>query len=248
MPTRAVATLLGLVLLVVACGESASREVEVLVSAAASLTDAFTEMAGAFEATSPGVEVVLNFAGSSTLREQILGGAPVDVFASANLANMTAVVDEGEIDGAPRIFARNRLQIAVPAGNQAGVRGLADFGDEDLLIGICVRGVPCGDLARAVLAAAGVTPAVDTEEPDVRALITKIEAGELDAALTYVTDVVAAEGAVGIDLPPGMGDVADYPIGVLARAPNSEHGAAFVDFVLSPAGRAILTRHGFEVP
>lgn len=220
-----------------------------LVSAAASLTDAFGDIEPAFETANPGVELVLNLGSSSALREQILEGAPADVYASANQSNMEAVADAGELAGAARIFARNRLQIAVPSGNPAGVAGLADFADPELLVGLCAEGVPCGDFARQALARAGVTPALDTNEPDVRSLLTKIEAGELDAGITYVTDVASAAGLVeGIEIPEQYNLSAEYPVAVLAHSPHPRAAAAFVVFVLSPEGQAILARHGFAAP
>lgn len=228
-------------------GEAADREL--VVSAAASLTDAFGAMERAFEAARPDVDVRLNLAGSSTLRMQILEGAPVDVFASADVANMERVAAAGEVAGEPRIFARNRLQIAVPAGNPAGIDGLEDFADEDLLLGLCAEEVPCGAFARQALRQAGVRPAVDTREPDVRALLTKIEVGELDAGIVYRTDVAAASPEVdGIDLPEEAQVVAEYPIAVLRRSPRPGAAESFVDFVLSEEGRAVLEDFGFVPP
>lgn len=241
---------LSLCLLPAACGGGeSSAGSEVLVSAAASLTDAFGDIETAFEDVNPGVDVVLNLGGSSALREQILEGAPADVFASANTSNMDQVVEADEVEGAPAVFARNLLQIAVPPGNPAGVTGLDDFGDEDLLIGLCAEEVPCGDFAREALANAGVTPAIDTNEPDVRALLTKIAAGELDAGITYVTDVVSADGEVeGVDIPEEHNVIASYPIAALANAPHPEAASDFVAFVLSDEGQAILELHGFTSP
>lgn len=221
----------------------------VLVSAAASLTDAFAGLETEFEVANPGVDVVLNLGPSSGLREQVLNGAPVDVFASANTSNMDRVAEAGEVAGEPVIFARNLLQIAVPPGNPAGITGLEDFGRDELLIGVCVEEAPCGAFARQVLANAGVTPAIDSNEPTVRALLTKVELGELDAGITYVTDVASAGGAVeGVAIPEGVNVVAAYPIAVLANAPNPDGAAAFVDFVLSDAGQAILAEFGFAAP
>lgn len=228
--------------------DSPARE-KLLVSAGSSLTEAFHDIERAFEADHPGVDVVLNLSGSPALREQILEGAPADVYASADLPNMQQVVEAGAVMGEARIFARNRLQIAVPSGNPAGITGLADFSNPQLLIGLCAEGVPCGDFARRALAAAGVTPAVDTNEIDVRALLAKIAAGELDAGITYVTDVASTDGAVqGIDIPEPYNVVADYPIATLANAPHRQTAAAFVDFVLSAEGQAILAAHGFAPP
>lgn len=230
------------------CGGDSEVDGEVLVSAAASLTDAFREIEALFEAANPGIDVLLNLGPSSGLREQILQGAPADVFASANTSNMDQVVEAGEATD-PRIFVRNLLQIAVPSGNPAGVSGLEDFADEELLIGLCVEDVPCGDFGRAALDSAGVVPAIDTNEPDVRALLTKIEAGELDAGITYVTDVLSTGGAVeGVDIPEEFNVIADYPIATLVNAPNSNAASAFVRFVLSDEGQAILSSAGFSSP
>lgn len=221
----------------------------ITVFAAASLTDAFGEIADEFEAANPGVSVESNFGASSALREQILAGAPADVFASANLSNMDQVVEADAAAGDARTFATNRLEIVVPAGNPADVTGLAAFGDDDLLVGLCAAEVPCGDLGREALANAGVTPAVDTEEPDVRSLLTKVEAGELDAGLVYATDVLAAGDAVeGIEIPAADNVVAEYPIATLAEAGGAEVADAFVAYVLSDAGQDILASYGFDSP
>jgi molybdate transport system substrate-binding protein len=221
----------------------------VVVSAAASLTDAFAEMEAAFEAATPGVDVVLNLGPSSGLREQILAGAPVDVFAPADLATMNQVEEAGGVMEDPRVFARNRLRIAVPAGNPGGVTGLEDFARDEMLIGLCADNVPCGQLGREALANAGVVAAADTHEPDVRALLTKVAAGELDAGITYATDILAAGRAVeGVAIPDGVNVATDYPIAVLTAAPNPEAAAAFVEFVHSDDGRVIMADHGFETP
>ena len=257
MATRVRAGLLLLVLVgAVACGGDDAGDAgdgplsgTVLVFAAASLTDAFAEIESAFEAASPGLDVDLSLAGSSSLRRQIVEGAPADVFASADQSNMAQVVEAGEVEGEPVIFARNRLAIAVPAGNPAGVSGLDDLADDELLVGLCAEGVPCGDFAREVLADAGVEPALDTNEPDVRALLTKIGAGELDAGITYVTDVTAGgERVEGVAIPDEVNVVAAYPIARLAGAPNPDAATAFVDFVLSDEGRSILADFGFADP
>jgi molybdate transport system substrate-binding protein len=224
----------------------AVEDVELTVFAAASLTDAFGELGAAFEAATPGATVAFNFSGSSALREQLLGGAPADVFASANTSNMDQVVEGGLVDGEPAAFVTNELQIAVPAGNEAGVAGLADFADADLLLGLCDEDVPCGQFGHEALANAGVTPSIDTEEPDVRSLLTKIEAGELDAGIVYRTDVLSAGDAVeGIDIPPEDNVTATYPIAALADAGDLDAARAFVAFVLSEEGQAILESYGF---
>jgi molybdate transport system substrate-binding protein len=234
--------------LVIACSGS-SVEGELLVSAAASLTDAFAEVESGFEEENREVDVVLNLGSSSALREQILEGAPADVFAPANTSNMDQLAEAGELSGEAEIFATNSLQIAVPSGNPGGVTGLEDFAREELLIGLCAEAVPCGDFGRQALANAGVIPSIDTYEPDVRALLTKIEAGELDAGITYVTDVLSASGDLeGVEIPAEMNVVAEYPIATLAGAPNPDAAAAWVEFVLSDEGQAILTGYGFASP
>ncbi len=186
----AAAALVALVLLAPACGGPAADNT-LAVFAAASLTDSFEVLAAAFEAGHPGVTVTLNFAASSALREQILAGAPADVFASASADDMNRLAAAGALAGEPRVFARNRMVIAVPAGNPAGITGLEDFADPGRLIGLCAEEIPCGRYAREALASAGVTPSPDTLEPDVRALLTKVAAGELDAGIVYATDIAA---------------------------------------------------------
>lgn len=246
---RIVAVAVIMMVLLVLGGCSSGAEEEMLVSAAASLTDVFGAIEQSFEQTHPDIDMTLNLAGSSALREQIMEGAPVDVFASANTANMDRVVEAGAVTGEPRVFAHNVLQIAVPAGNPAGVRGLDDFADEALLIGLCAVGAPCGDFAREALANAGVVASVDTNEPDVRSLLTKIEAGELDAGITYETDVASSGGAVqGIDIPDDVNVVAEYPIAAVSGAANPDGAGAFIEFVLSDQGRSLLAEFGFTVP
>lgn len=236
-----------LLLVLVGCGYE-TRE-ELLVSAASSLTDAFGAIEEEYEAAHSDVDVVLNLAGSSTLREQILEGAPADVFASANFENMDQVVGAGEAVGSPEIFARNLLQIAVPAGNPGGVNGLEDLSDESLFIGLCAEGVPCGDFAREALRNAGVDPSIDTNEPDVRSLLTKVGAGELDAGITYVTDVASTDGAAeGVEILGSVNVVARYPIAVLAGASSRESADAFIEFVLSDRGQMQLAEFGFASP
>jgi molybdate transport system substrate-binding protein len=231
----------------VACDGAADGDI--LVSAAASLTDAFADLEAAFEAAHPGVDVVLNLGGSSALRAQILEGAPVDVFASADKSNMDQVVAAGETIGEARTFAENHLQIAVPPGNPAGVVGLEDFANEELLIGLCAEGVPCGDLARDSLDNAGVAPSIDSNEPGVRALLTKVEAGELDAAIIYATDVAASPGAVdGVEISDAFNVHTEYTIAVMAGSAGEKAATAFIDLVLSEAGQQIMIEHGFSLP
>lgn len=247
MTARSIAApaLLALSLLAPACGGPAA-DGTLAVFAAASLTDSFEALAAAFEAGHPGVTVTLNFAASSALREQILAGAPADVFASASADDMDRIAAAGALAGESRVFARNRMVIAVPAGNPAGVTGLEDFADPGRLIGLCAEEIPCGRYAREALASAGVTPEPDSLEPDVRALLTKVAAGELDAGIVYATDITG--GVEAIAIPVAHAVTAAYPIAVLPASPRKGLAAAFVDFVLSTQGQALLAAHGFEAP
>jgi molybdate transport system substrate-binding protein len=242
--------IVGLVLVgMVACGDAAPDRRQVLVSAAASLSDAFAAIEVEFENDRPDIDVVINLGGSSALREQILAGAPVDVFASANPVNMTKVVEGGFVSGNVLIFATNSLAIAVPSGNPSGIVGLEDFANPDYIIGLCAAAVPCGDFARRALDNAGVEPVPDTNEPDVRALLTKIEADELDAGIVYATDIAARQATVsGVDIPEEFNVTAEYPIAMLSDGENQADAEEFVGFVLSPAGQAILRDFGFTTP
>lgn len=222
---------------------------DITVFAAASLTDTFTELGREFETAHPGTSVTFSFAGSSALAQQILSGAPADVFATASPATMALVVDEDLTEEEPVVFVTNQLQIAVPAGNPAGVTGLEDLADEDLTVALCAEEVPCGAASVRVFEAAGLTPAPDTYEEDVRATLTKVRLDEVDAALVYQTDVLSAGDEVeGIDFPESAEAVNDYPIAALREAPNAEGGQAFIDFVLSEDGQEVLGAAGFGTP
>ncbi len=219
------------------------------VFAAASLMDVFDRLGERFRADHPDVDLRFNYAGSSALAGAIVQGAPADVLASANEAQMRVVTDAGLAAGEPEVFAANLLQIAVPPGNPAGVTGLADFAREELALAVCAPEVPCGAAAGQVFAAARVTPRPDTLEEDVRAALTKVELGEVDAALVYASDVASAGNAVeGIDFPEAEQAVNEYPVCALAGAPNPEAAEAFVDLVLSETGQAALAELGFRSP
>jgi molybdate transport system substrate-binding protein len=220
---------------------------ELVVFAAASLTESFTQIGADFEADHQGVTVTFNFAGSSTLAQQINQGAPADVFASANPGNMALVTEAGNGDGTPTTFARNQLVIAVPAGNPAGITGLVDLTEPELKVALCAEQVPCGAAARAALDAAGLALTPVTFEQDVRAALSKVTLGEVDAALVYRTDAAAAEPAVtGVEFPESASAINDYPIIVLREAPNRRAAQAFVAQVLGTEGQAALVGAGFQ--
>lgn len=222
---------------------------DLTVLAAASLTEALTRLEEDFSASHPDVEVVLSFGPSSGLAQQVVSGAPADVFAAASPATMQTVVDAGQVAGEPQVLVRNTLQIAVPPDNPGGVRGLADLADPGRTVALCAPEVPCGAAAEQVFGAAGLTPAPDTLESDVKAALSKVRLGEVDAALVYRTDVVAAGAEVrGIDFPESAEAVNDYPVAVLAEAPNSAAAEAFLALLRSPQGRQVLTDAGFARP
>ncbi|HEX7744361.1 MAG TPA: molybdate ABC transporter substrate-binding protein [Micromonosporaceae bacterium] len=221
----------------------------VTVFAAASLTETFGTIAKQFEADHPGTSVVLNFAGSSALATQINQGAPADVFAAASPATMKTVTDAGNGAGPAKTFARNQLVIAVPKGNPQGITGLADLARPGVKVALCAEQVPCGAAARTALAAAQVDIRPVTLEQDVRAALSKVKLGEVDAALVYRTDVRAAASDVdGVEFPKPTKSINEYPIVVLKDAPNPAGAEAFVAAVLSDQGQAVLARAGFRGP
>ena len=222
---------------------------DVTVFAAASLTETFTQLGKDFEAANPGTKVKFNFGGSSALAQQLNQGAPADVFASAAPANMKQVTDTKAITDAPKTFVKNKLAIAVPKGNPGKIAGLADFANAEKKIALCAEQVPCGAASKKVFELAKITPAPDTLEQDVKAVLTKVSLGEVDGALVYKTDVKAAGDKVeGIEFTESAQAVNDYPIASLAKAPNAATAKAFVDFVLSDKGRTVLSAAGFDSP
>jgi molybdate transport system substrate-binding protein len=226
------------------------------VFAAASLTDVFTELGNRLEAANPGLDVQFSFAGSSALAAQIQQGAPADVFASADEAQMARVTDAGLARNA-RIFASNRLVLALPKDNPAGIRqpegpgipGIAELLDHDLTLAVCAPEVPCGAAAAEVLSGAGLEGLPDTYEEDVRAVLTKVQLGEVDAGLVYRTDVLAAGDTVhAVAFREAEAARNRYPVAVLADAPNPDAARAFVDLLLSDEGTKALTDAGFFEP
>lgn len=220
----------------------------ITVFAAASLTEAFDTLAEQFEAEHPNVDVVLSYGGSAALAQQVVEGAPVGVFASAAEPPMQTVVDAGLAED-PVVFATNTLELVVPAGNPAGVSGLDDLARPNLRIALCDPSVPCGAASVKLLEQEGVTAAPDTLESDVKAVLTKVSLGEVDAALVYRTDVQAGGDQVeGIEVPGAASVVNRYPIAALTEAADPDAAADFVDFVTGDDGRAVLAEAGFGAP
>lgn len=228
------------------CG---NRGGTVTVLAAASLTEAFGELGEELERRDPGLTVRFSFAASSTLAAQVAEGAPGDVLATADMRTMRIVQEAGAVAGEPVVFAQNTLVIAVPAGNPAGVSSLADLAHPEVLVALCSRRVPCGAAAQAALRAAGLSVTPVTWERDVKAVLTKVMLGEVDAGLVYATDAQAAGDRVrSFAFPEAGAAVNVYPIAILRDAPSPRAARAFVDLVLSDTGRRVLTDAGFEVP
>jgi molybdate transport system substrate-binding protein len=229
------------------------------VFAAASLTDAFSELGKAFELSHPGVTVTFNFAGSQTLRTQIVEGAQADVFASANVTEMQTLADAALVDAdAPsRIFVNNKLIVIIPDSNPANIESLEKIADPGIKMILASEEVPAGKYARAMLEklnaefGAGfdqkVLANVVSNEDNVRQVLTKIQLGEGDAGIVYMTDALVMSRLQVIQIPDEYNSIAQYPISALKNAPNADLAAQFVDFILSSDAQTILQRWGFII-
>ncbi len=234
----------------------AAAPVTLSVFAAASLTDAFGEIGSAFEVANPGVKVVFNFAGSQTLRNQIENGAGADVFASANPKEMDTLVAGGFIAaGSPQVFLTNQLVIILPASNPAGLAALSDLSQSGLKIVLAAKEVPAGSYALQTLEnlekALGegfkekVLANVVSYENDVKQVVAKVQLGEADAGIAYLSDTAGAPALLKLDIPAESNVVAQYPLAALAASKNPTLAQAFVDYVLSPEGQGVLGKWGF---
>lgn len=228
------------------------------VFAAASLTDAFKEIGGNFEAANPGVTVAFNFAGSQTLATQITQGAAADVFASASGTYMDKLVSADLVQaGVPKVFLTNLLVVILPAANPANVQTLQDLARPGLKLVLGDVSVPAGNYARQVLSNMSKDPSygsdfatkvlanVVSNETDVKQVVAKVQLGEADAGIVYVSDWIAAPQLKTIEIPANLNVVAKYPIAPLAKAPQPQIAAQFVAYVLSPDGQAVLKNWGF---
>lgn len=236
-----------------------ARSGPLMVFAAASLTDAFEELATAFEATYPGAEITYNFAGSQQLAAQLNGGAPADVFASANSRQMEAVIAGGRVeDGAAQAFVRNRLVVITPSDNPAGITTLQDLAKPGVKLILADKAVPVGQYSLDVLAKASALPGyteaysptvlanVVSYEENVRSVLAKVALGEGDAGIVYTTDAaLEADRLQQIAIPDELNTIASYPIAPVADSANPALAEAFIAFVLGPEGQAILARYGF---
>ena len=226
-------------------GSASGSSNEIKVFAAASLTAAFTKLGEQYSANG-GTKVTFNFAGSQALATQIQQGAPADVFAPADIANMDKVKD---LVGTPRNFAGNLLAIVVEKGNPKGVRTLDDLASPDLKVVLAAEEVPAGRYAEQILDKAGVSVRPVSQEDNVKAVVTKVSLGEADAGIVYVTDVTAGGDKVeGVDIPEDQNVTATYPIATVKASKDQEGASAFMDLVLSAEGQQVLREHGFLPP
>jgi molybdate transport system substrate-binding protein len=237
------------------CGsgaDDASSEAEdrtLTVFAAASLTDSFEDLAEEFEADHEGVDVEFNFGGSSTLVTQLEDGAPADVFASADEANMDQAAEAGLLDGDPATFATNELTIAVPAGNPAGISSFEDLAGEGVDTVVCERRVPCGAATERVEQATGVALSPVSEESAVTDVMGKVTSGQADAGVVYKTDVTAAGDAVEeVEIPEAGEAVNRYPISALKSSEDAGLAGEFIGFIQGPRGQERLAEEGFGAP
>lgn len=241
----------------------AQDDVTLTVFAAASLTDAFTELAEGFEAANDGVTVQFSFAGSSDLATQLVEGAPADVFASANARQMTVAREGGRIEGQPRTFVKNRLVLIVPSDNPAEIDSLQDLDDDGVLFVVAAEGVPVRDYTNTLLdklAAVygeefreGVVSNIVSEEENVRQVAAKVALGEADAGIVYVSDVTPeiAGDVIALPILDTYNTLATYPIATVTDSAYPDVAAAFVDYVLSEAGQDVLEAWNFisaEIP
>ena len=220
-----------------------SADTEIVVLAAASLTQTFTEISSKFELANPGVKVTISFAGSATLAEQIKQGAPVDVFASASQAAILSVANE--IPNS-KTFAINRVVIAYPSANPKNIVTSQDLNNKDLIWIQCDHQVPCGAASDKALAVDGVTAKPKSLEPDVNSVLNKLIAGEVDAAIVYLTDVFANSNLTSLEFIDKVSAATSYSIGTSSAA--SPAAQAFVAYVLSKSGQDVLIAAGFDAP
>lgn len=260
---KVVATLASVALLVTGCGSgssgssgtsssgnsSAPQAKTLTVFAAASLTESFNALKTEFEQAHPGVTIKYSFGGSSTLVQQLNNGAKADVFASADQANMDKAVQGGSIQGSPTVFATNKLTIAVAPGNPKGLKTFGDLAKPGLKVVVCADQVPCGSATEKVEKNTRVTLKPVSEEQDVKQVLTKVESGDADAGLVYVTDANTAGGKVAqVDFPESAQAINNYPIAVVKDAPEADLAQQFEQFVLGAQGKAELAKVGFGTP
>ncbi|MFF5971081.1 molybdate ABC transporter substrate-binding protein [Streptomyces sp. NPDC012769] len=224
----------------------AAPAADLTVLAAASLTDVFKTAGAAYEKAHPGTKIRFSFAGSQELVAQVSQGSPADVLVTADTKSM----DKVEADtSTPAIIAKNRLVIATGEGNPHKVAGLEDLADTKLKVVLAAPEVPAGKYSRQILDAQKITVKPVSQEPNVRAVLSKVELGEADAGLVYKTDAESAKDKVdAVEIPDVQNAIAKYPAATLKESKNAEAAAAFVAWLSSPEGQKILQDAGFQKP
>lgn len=226
-------------------GTQSTGQQTITVFAAASLTDVGPELAEAYRASHPGVEVRFNLAGSQALVSQLVAGADADVLMTADQESLTPLTGKDILAGDPTVVAVNHLVLAVDPS--AGITGLADLARDGVRTAICAADVPCGRVSRDVLQREKVTPSATTEEENVRGALTKLTSGQVQAALVYRTDATSAGDQVRIiDLPDAGGN--PYPVALTKDGASRPAAADFEAWLTGPEARAVLTRAGFDAP
>lgn len=226
------------------------------VFAAASLTDAFTEIGAAFDAANPGVTTTFNFAGSQALGTQIEEGAPADVFASANKTQMDAVIAASLItEGTQQNFLTNKLVVILPADNPAALEKLEDLANPGIKLVLAAEEVPVGKYSREAFDLMNgsfgndfkdnVLANVVSNEDNVKQVVAKVQLGEADAGIVYTSDAIAAPDLKTIEIPADLNVIAKYPIAPLVNSENADLAAKFIEYVLSAEGQAVLAKWGF---
>ena len=234
------------------------QERTLIIFAASSLTDAFQEIGKAYESTNPEMKISLSFAGSQVLRTQIEQGAVTDIFASADRKNMDLLVQDNLVAmNSYQVFATNRLIVILPPGNPAEVKTLHDLANSGLKLILADPSVPAGNYARQILANISADPVygssfstavlanVVSNETDVRQVVTKVELGEADAGIVYVSDAFSDPNLVTISIPEKFNIIAQYPIAILTNSPNPDQASEIIEFIMSPDGQAIMEKWGF---
>ena len=247
---RALVAGLASLIFISACASSSESQAQTTIEvyAASSLATPFAYAGLAFE-ESTGVKVQFNLGASSDLARFVQEGAPADVFASADVANMDKVESQDLLDSPSVIFATNYLEIIVEKGNPLNISSLEDLSNPDLIFVTTNPDVPIGKYTAEVLRKAGVSVTPDSFESNVKGIMLKVASGEADAGIVYHSEVIASDGQVeGVKIPTEFNIVAKYPIGIIKNSENKEQAKDFIDFLLSPKGQALLTQYGFKTP
>ncbi|MFE0423685.1 molybdate ABC transporter substrate-binding protein, partial [Streptomyces sp. NPDC058953] len=219
---------------------------ELTVRAAASLKDVFTTAGAAYQKANPGTEITFSFAGSQELAAQVRQGAPADALVTADIKTMDGLKGE---TGTPAVIAKNRLVIAVEDGNPRKVGALKDLADPKLKVVLAAPEVPIGRYSKKILDAQGITVKPVSQEPNVRAVLSKVQLGEADAGLVYRTDAATAPDKVdAIEIPDAQNAVAEYPAATLKTTKNEAAATAFVTWLNGPEARKLLLDAGFQQP